>query len=527
MLGLLLSPTLSQAKKRYQLDRYQTELHLRPDGTLRVIETIGFQFEGGEFTYAFREVGRADADSISAVAVRSDEVEIEQVKAKQKGRDWEIRWEFPPRAEAATFTLEYIAHGSLRSDDDQNELSWWVVDKGWKVPVSGIEAKVFLPYAEMTADSLEVDPGSGQITTGADGPVISFTSEPLSAKQAFEVEVRFPERIEVIEDHSLRNAIFWGLGLSLLGILVAAVLTVKKPKLSGSEPTGHEPPGLSIAEAGYLAFDDDSSRQRLFQAMMFDLAQRGYLRLVREQKSRWGQEQVRAEVLPREEGLSDLEWKFLGELKRKPKLSEFGQSTNSFRIETLKALHQQLLREGYYRSIKEETQRYLLPGAIALPVGVVSLFVLPLSLAGIVGGALIGASLALLILSSQRYLHTEKGVRQQAEIKAYVKNKRRDIDGLRNQGQAAEAARRLMRDLSWLLLDPQVESMWLNRLRRSLQKSDAQLELPAWLVDPTGEMSTQDAMAVFVPLMVMVNSTGSAVGAAGGGGGGGGGGGAG
>ncbi len=347
MLGLLLSPTLSHAKKRYQLDRYHTELHLRLDGTLRVVETIGFQFEGGEFTYAFREVGRGDADSISAVAVRSDEAEVKEVSVRQKGRDWEIRWEFPPRQKAATFTLEYIAHGSLRSDDGQNELSWWVVDKGWKIPVSGIEAQVFLPYTEMTADSLAVDPANAQISLGAEGPVISFTSEPLSRKQAFEIEVRFPERIEVIEDHSLRNAIFWGLGLALLGVVMGAILAKKKPKLNGSEPTGHEPPGLSIAEAGYLAFDDDSSRQRLFQAMIFDLAQRGYLRLVREEKSRWGQEKVKAEVLPREEGLSDLEWAFLGELKRKPRLDEFGHSTNRFRTDSLKALRQQLLDQGY------------------------------------------------------------------------------------------------------------------------------------------------------------------------------------
>ncbi|MDW8268545.1 MAG: DUF2207 domain-containing protein, partial [Anaerolineae bacterium] len=118
VLGLL--PTAAAAAKTYWAERYDVDLVIESDGRLLVTETVVFRFEGGPFTYVFRELAFTELDDIQVVEASVDgrplpqgtdpgQVEIEL------GRPLEVTWHLPPTSDAThTFTLVYRVEGAIR-----------------------------------------------------------------------------------------------------------------------------------------------------------------------------------------------------------------------------------------------------------------------------------------------------------------------------------------------------------------------------------------------------------------------------
>ncbi|MCS7038932.1 MAG: DUF2207 domain-containing protein [Caldilineales bacterium] len=150
VLGLL--PTAAAAAKTYWAERYDVDLVIESDGRLLVTETVVFRFEGGPFTYVFRELAFTELDDIQVVEASVDgrplpqgtdpgQVEIEL------GRPLEVTWHLPPTSDAThTFTLVYRVEGAIRQLASADALFWRAIPEEHDYPIAA--ATITLRYPE-------------------------------------------------------------------------------------------------------------------------------------------------------------------------------------------------------------------------------------------------------------------------------------------------------------------------------------------------------------------------------------------
>ena len=66
--ALLLIAAPAAAAKSYVADRFDVRIRMLDSGAMEVVETVIFRFEGGTFTYVFRELPRRRTDDIEIVS---------------------------------------------------------------------------------------------------------------------------------------------------------------------------------------------------------------------------------------------------------------------------------------------------------------------------------------------------------------------------------------------------------------------------------------------------------------------------
>jgi hypothetical protein len=99
--------------------RYPTRL--QPGGEVLVTETVTFRFEGGPFTYVFRNLSQQNTDGITFLEASLDGVPLPQgAQAGQveveNGDPLKITWHFAPVSDQThTFTLRYRIAGLIRT----------------------------------------------------------------------------------------------------------------------------------------------------------------------------------------------------------------------------------------------------------------------------------------------------------------------------------------------------------------------------------------------------------------------------
>ena len=60
------------AAKDYRAERFDVQFDLQPDGSALVTETVVFRFEGGPFTFAFREIEPTETDGVTFISASMD-----------------------------------------------------------------------------------------------------------------------------------------------------------------------------------------------------------------------------------------------------------------------------------------------------------------------------------------------------------------------------------------------------------------------------------------------------------------------
>lgn len=127
--------------KEYRAESYKVTLHVDQQGVLAVTEAVVFHFEGGPFTYVFRDISAKNTDGITGVSAWMDghplapgvnpgEAEIEGTSPVR------VRWHFAPLTdESHLFTVRYLARGALRPSGGVQLLRWRVVpqERGYHI----------------------------------------------------------------------------------------------------------------------------------------------------------------------------------------------------------------------------------------------------------------------------------------------------------------------------------------------------------------------------------------------------------
>lgn len=401
--------TASAAAKSYRADRFDVDLVIEPDGRLLVTETVVFRFEGGPFTYVFRDLAFTELDDIEVIEARLDGQPLPsgtgpgQVEIRP-GRPLEVTWHLPPTADAThTFTLVYRVEGAIRQLADADALFWRAIPEEHDYPIAAATITLRYPETVPLLGRPAVRGARAEIETGP-GLVVA-TAEEIDEDEDVVIEARFPagslaaapprwQAAQASRQRQTLQALPFGLVAALLTALSGGGLLARSWRRYPHQPAPAsvrqmartEPPSdLAPALAVRLA---DGSMPAL--AALFDMAQAGVVS-IEEVPTRWGRKflvrrrPVAGSLEPHQQALLEGMFGDRAGLKESVDLAEAGRRMSTRQKPFGDALESQLIALGLFDAERLRYRRRLLVTTVlAMVLGIV-VFVLGLVVAGVVG----------------------------------------------------------------------------------------------------------------------------------------------
>ncbi len=272
---------------------------VQEDGSLLVTETVVFRFEGGPFTYVYRELPLDFTDGIADIRATLDGVALSVGEGvgqfELSGRDpIKVTWHFDPISDAVhTYGLSYRVAGVVRQQADADLLRWHALPTDTDYTIAEATLTVNYPSGVELAAAPEVERGQAQVS--AEPGRILFAARQLRSNSDLLVAVRFapgslivePPQWQVRAAQVRAGAPAWGSAAAgmLLAGLAALWVSGARWRGKGSRPaasTFHpfEPPDdLAPAIAGVLTASGGQISWQHGLATLFNLAQRGVLRI--------------------------------------------------------------------------------------------------------------------------------------------------------------------------------------------------------------------------------------------------------
>jgi len=145
------------ASKTYHAERFDVHIEVQPDGQLMVTEKITFHFEGGPFTYVFRDLAFANLDDIEIQEASMDgktlpggydagQIEIDN------SRPLKVTWHFSSISDSThTFELVYKVSGVIRKLDSDT-LIWRAIPEDHDYTIDNAEISLTYPLSTHPLD---------------------------------------------------------------------------------------------------------------------------------------------------------------------------------------------------------------------------------------------------------------------------------------------------------------------------------------------------------------------------------------
>lgn len=313
--ALFLSLAASQGEKSYGAERFDVTAEVEPGGSLRVQETVVFHFQGGPFTFVFREVPTDFSDGVVDLVATIDgrilpegdgpgQVEI------RRGNPIRVTWHMEPTSNTAReFGLAYRMLGVVRQTPEADLLRWRPLPTEYEYAIGSSQVAVTYPpewslagqpTAEEGQATAAAEPGRAIFRATNLGPnegllvnVPFKTGSVISQPPAWQVEQQAAaERQAALKEAQNGRAWIWiGLsGLALMGgtaLLWQALSAYRRPAEKRPGLTYSPPDDLRPAVAGTLRSQGGSVTWEQAQGTLFDLAGRGYLAIEQLPKRRW------------------------------------------------------------------------------------------------------------------------------------------------------------------------------------------------------------------------------------------------
>lgn len=304
-------PAPGFAAKQYVADRFDVVIRMMPDGSLQISETVIFRFEGGPFTYVFRDLptSRTDGISIERITIDGSEVTNAAEIAQDRGH-LRVTWRFRPLSDTtAAFGIEYVAQRAIEPlSGDEALFSWRVLPTRHEYRIASSRIVLEIPREFRFSGTPEIRPrGLAVVSESAPQgvePNRETRLELLASNLRKDASLRLRQRLTSETAHVLmpawlehdrrvaREAPFWLMMGALLGVVELTGLLVlwrgrrsalDLPVYPSPVPPDHAPPAL----AGALVADGAAPSRLHAIATLFSLAQRGAVSIDERPRSSW------------------------------------------------------------------------------------------------------------------------------------------------------------------------------------------------------------------------------------------------
>jgi hypothetical protein len=298
------------AAKDYRAERFDVQFDLQPDGSALVTETVVFHFEGGPFTYAFRDIEVTETDGVTFIDARMDgeamPLGTQAGQVEVTGSDpLKVKWHFAPTSDTTReFNIRYRVDGVVRKLD-ADTIRWRAIPQRHDYPIE--RSSIILiypasanPIASPTLDrefeSSPVPNGYRLTTTGIPNDQEVILTARFAAGTAARTAPQWQlqqQQTAAARARALPIGLLAAVGTLLLGGfgLFAYARAQRREALPADSRAWDTPPDdASPALAAKL-----TQHPQGFMGTLFDLARRGVLE-IHEGKSRWGSKKFTLEL---------------------------------------------------------------------------------------------------------------------------------------------------------------------------------------------------------------------------------------
>ncbi len=536
IIGLLCLPLPAAGAKSYYAQRYDVVVEVREGGTLEVTETVLFIFEGGPFTYVFRDLTTDFSDELTVLSAELDGETLprgaEAGQVEIKGDDpVEVTWHFAPTSDSShTFTLHYALEGVVQRDAGHDLLTWQCLPNEHDYVIAQSTCEIRYPAGVELAVPPELREGEATLETASQRVIAqSFDQED---DETYVVALRFPEgsliarppawqqrRQEIRASRptylAIAGAVFL---LSLIGVIgLWRRYRRKLPEPQRYVPTKQPPRARPPAVAGVLYHEGKFDYQwDCFLATLFDLAERGFLTIQDLDRKRWWGKDFELQrtpspqdndLRPHERALLTAVFERKNHSVKSIQLSDLRNSISGRVNRYTEILKDELEAQGLFDPEQERRSHTLVYGGLGALILVVLGSVLFAVLFGeqfspwslLISGALFLNSLVAVILGTTISTLTEEGLREAhawQEFADYLKQITR--------GKESGYDRNTFRQYLTYATAFGLAEKWAKHFDK-----EEQIVTPAWFQTVTSDAHTS---AAFIGMIAAVNSTGSSTG---------------
>ncbi len=377
------------AGKEYHAESFNVGVDIQKDASLVVTETIKFRFDGGPFTYVFRDVSRNETDDVEIMRASMDGVVFPagagagQVEI-QTGDPIKVTWHFAPTSDSAhEFVLRYRVLGAIRTGA-ADALIWRAIPESHDYTIDQASIAVTYPLDKhpLRAPSLDRTFTSTALDSGS-----RLTTGKLDTDESVILTIQFgpgslagrPPAWQILQqqkDHQIELALPYGLGAAGLTLLLGAVWVIRKGRSfrrdasqtipgtqSYASPPAASPPALAARLNGNATG---------FLGTLFDLARRGVLQ-IEEGPRKWGSRSFGVTRQPGSESFQPHEQVFLEAVFHKAKAGRVNLTaiaSLAYNTKFTQALDQELDALGWRDTGRSARRsRFIVLSSIVLGVG--------------------------------------------------------------------------------------------------------------------------------------------------------------
>ncbi len=301
-MGIAAMLTQPVAAKSYYAERFDVRVDVQQNGDLLVTEMVVFRFEGGDYTFAYRDITKNELDSLQVLAVRMDGQMLErgsqpgQAEVVEDGDSIEITWHFEPTRDASRiFELTYRVTGNLRQANQRDSLVWQVIPIDHEYVIRSSEIRVVYPAGVQPLTDPLLRGRESQAQPEEEG--MAFHLRDIPANESLVLEVQFPpgvliqqppgwQSVQIERNRQVVGGLPYAGALAALIAIVAFGVFLRVRRANFVEAPLSIPPGtlssppddLSPAAASFLV---NNGRGTILQAfgIVLDMARRGRITL--------------------------------------------------------------------------------------------------------------------------------------------------------------------------------------------------------------------------------------------------------
>jgi len=225
--------------RSYFAEGYNIDIVIQPENQLLITETLVFTFVGGPYTYAFRELGLTELDSLRVINATMDGIELpygdqaNQVELTDQGDSYLITWHFPETSNATRmFTITYQVSGGIRREGNADLLLWQAIPGEHEYNIQSSIISVRFPsgitpysdygFVQREASTTELQDGSLYLTTSD-----IAANDPVSLRLAFPAGDLITQEPNWQQNQAARSQVFQdslpSAGIAAFLVLIAGI----------------------------------------------------------------------------------------------------------------------------------------------------------------------------------------------------------------------------------------------------------------------------------------------------------------
>ncbi len=288
-------------QKSYHAQRFDVLIKILPGGDLLISETVVFQFVGGTFSFAFREIPVEMMDSLEILSVQLDGEDMpfgDQPGQAEitSGNPVKVQWNFGPLSDQVhRFTLNYRVYAHVHQEGDYDTLDWDVLPNSHEYDIENSLVTIEYPEGVTLSQPPWVVRGSADVEQVANQVMLSAVN--LGPDDPLQIRLRFPAGSLVpgqpawlvaestraaVQAQMMQAGFSAGIGALLVGLLglLFAFQRLKHQDRDGdtTPPVGvslvSPPSNLPPALAGMLVSGGRSLQWQHGLGVLFDLARK-------------------------------------------------------------------------------------------------------------------------------------------------------------------------------------------------------------------------------------------------------------